>query len=247
VADAFTERKDYDRATKDLVQFYKENTQSKHLPLYQRVELSETLADSIRQSVDDGDFIQGLRLYSRDQSGWLKGVKRADLPYLAGRAYESAGVFSDAATHYKETLQRLEGQTPEQRDVFETPISKESVHLRLAAMAAQQKDYSGAESQLKQIKDLKVLSNAERAERAGLAADVSEARGQVDEAKKYLAEVIKSFEESKATAAAIVPLHLRVAKLSVKDRDYKTAEASVEAAMKMIDSEKADESALNMF
>ncbi|MDZ4085034.1 MAG: tetratricopeptide repeat protein [Bdellovibrionales bacterium] len=241
VSDAFTERKDYDRATKDLVQFYKENTQSKHLPLI-KGRIVRNLADSIRQSVDDGDFIQGLRLYSRDQSGWLKGVKRADLPYLAGRAYESAGVFSDAATHYKETLQRLEGQTPEQRDVFETPISKESVHLRLAAMAAQQKDYSGAESQLKQIKDLKVLSNAERAERAGLAADVSEARGQVDEAKKYLAEVIKSFEESKATAAAIVPLHLRVAKLSVKDRDYKTAEASVEAAMKLIDSEKADES-----
>jgi len=239
VSDAFTERKEYDRATKDLVQFYKENTQSKHLPLI-KGRIVRNLADSIRHSVDDGDFIQGLRLYSRDQSGWLKGVKRADLPFLAARAYESAGVFSDAANFYKETLQRLESQTPDQRDVFETPISKESVRLRLAAMAAQQKDFSGAESQLKQIRDTKVLSNTERAERAGLAADVSEARGQADEARKYLAEVIKSFEESKAAASAIVPLHLRIAKLAVKDRDFKVAESSVDAAMKLIDAEKAD-------
>ncbi|MBN8539955.1 MAG: tetratricopeptide repeat protein [Deltaproteobacteria bacterium] len=242
VADAFTERKEYDRATKDLVQFYKENTQSKHLPLL-KGRIVRNLADSIRNSVEDGDFIQGLRLYSRDQSGWLKGVKRADLPYLAGRAFESAGVFSDASHNYKETLQRLDAQTPDQRDVFETPISKESVRLRLAAMAAQQKDYAGAESQLKQIKDLKVLSSSERAERAGLAADVSEARGQAEEARKYLAEVIKSFEDSKAAASSIVPLHLRVAKLAVKDRDFKTAEASVEAAMKMIDADKGIEGA----
>lgn len=237
VADAFTERKEYDRATKDLVQFYKENTQSKHLPLI-KGRIVRNLADSIRNSVDKGDFIQGLRLYSRDQSGWLKGVKRADLPFLAGRAFESAGVFTDAATHYKETLQRLEAQTADQRDVFETPISKESVHLRLAAMAAQQKDYSGAEAQLKQIKDTKVLSNAERAERAGLAADVSEARGQAEVARKYLAEVIKAFEETKAEAEVVVPLHLRVAKLATKDRDFKTAETSVEAAMKILDTEK---------
>ncbi len=237
VADAFTERKEFDRATKDLVQFYKENTQSKHLPLI-KGRIVRNLADSIRSSVDEGDFIQGLRLYSRDQSGWLKGVKRADLPYLAGRAYESAGVYSDAAQHFKETLARLEEQTPEHRDVFETPISKESVRLRLAAMAAQQKDFSAAEAQLKQIKDQKNLTNAERAERAGLAADVSEARGQSEAARKYLAEVIRSFEESKSGAAAVVPLHLRVAKLAVKDKDFKTAEAAVEAAMKMIDSEK---------
>lgn len=237
VADAFTERKEYDRAIKDLVQFYKENTQSKHLPLI-KGRIVRNLADSIRHSVDAGDFIQGLRLYSRDQSGWLKGVKRADLPFLAARAYESAGVFSDAADYYRETLQRLDAVTPDQRDVFETPISKESVRLRLAAMAAQKRDYSGAESQLKLIKDLKVLSNAERAERAGLAADVSEARGQVDQARRYLAEVIKSIVESKASAATIIPLHLRVAKLAVKDRDFKTAESSVDAAMKLIAEEK---------
>jgi tetratricopeptide (TPR) repeat protein len=240
VADALTERKEYDRATGNLVQFYKENTQSKHLPLL-KGRIVRNLADSIRNSVDDGDFIQALRLYSRDQSGWLKGVKRADLPFLAGRAFESAGVFSDAATHYKEALQRIEAQTPDQRDVFETPMAKESVRLRLAAMAAQQKDYSGAETQLKQIKDLKVLSSSERAERAGLAADVSEARGQAEEARKYLAEVIKSFDDAKASASSVVPLHLRVAKLAVKDRDFKAAESSVEAAMKLIDAEKVDE------
>lgn len=231
VADALTARAEYDKATKDLIQFYKENTQSKHLPLI-KGRIIRNLAENIRSAVEKGDFMQGLRLYSRDQSTWLKGNKRADLPFLAGRAYETAGVFDEAAMNYQETLKRIEAQKPEERDVFETPLAKESVRLRLASMAAASRDFAGAENQLKQIKEIKNLTGSEQVERAGLAADVAEARGQSEVARKYLVEVIHSFT-SKATEnpTSVAPLHLRMAKLAIKDRDYKVAEASIDAAL----------------
>ncbi len=234
IADAFNERREFDRATKELVQFYKENTQSKHLPLI-KGRIVRNLADSIKSHVESGDFIQGLRIYSRDQTGWLKGVRRADLPFFAAQAYEAAGVLSDASQSYLETLSRLESQTADSRDVFETPISKESVRLRLAAVAAQGRDYANSESYLKLIKDVARLSDAEQSERAGLAADVAEARGQVDVARKFLVEFIKSKTNKEAKAMNVAPLHMRVAKLALKAKDLKAAEGAVETALRVID------------
>lgn len=240
VADAMTSRGEYDEATKKLIQFYKENTQSKQLPLV-KVRIVRNLAESIREAADKGDFMQALRLYSRDQSSWLKGNKRADLPFLAGRAYETAGVYDEATQNYRETLARLDAQKPQDRDVFEANISKESVRLRLATMAAASRDYSGAESQLKQVQNLANLSPREQIERAGLAADVAEARGQGELARKYLTEVIRSFSGKTADdAAALAPLQLRMARLAIKDKDYKSAESFIDSAL--ASSEKAGES-----
>lgn len=232
-ADAFTARAEYDKAANDLIKFYKENTQSKHLPLI-KGRIVRNLAENINASVQKGDFMQALRLYSRDQSAWLKGNKRPDLTFMAGRAYETAGVYDEAAQNYKETLARIEGQKPENRDVFENVIAKESVRLRLASTSAASRDFAGAESQLKQIKEIKNLSSLEQVERAGIAADVAEARGQSEVARKYLSEVIRSFASSKVPneTASVAPLHLRMAKLAVKDKDYKSAEASIDLALK---------------
>ncbi len=242
-ADAFTGRGDYDKAIVDLIKFYKENTQSKHLPLI-KGRIVRNLAENIRSAVEKGDFMQALRLYSRDQSAWLKGNRRADLSFLAGRAYETAGVYEEAAQNYRETLTRIEEQRPDNRDVFENLIAKESVRLRLALMASAVRDYAGAESQLKQIKEIKNLSSAEQVERAGLAADVAEARGQSEVARKYLAEVIQSFGAGKTKSAdqstSVAPLHLRMARLAVKDRDFKSAESSIDMALKSADGENRE-------
>lgn len=242
-ADALTGRGEYDVAVNDLIKFYKENTQSKHLALI-KGRIVRNLSENIRAAVEKGDFMQALRLYSRDQSAWLKGNKRADLTFLAGRSYEIAGVYDEAAKNYRETLQRLEEQKPENRDVFETVIAKESVRLRLASMAAASRDYAGAEAQLKQIKEITKLSSAEQVERAGLAADVAEARGQIEVARKYLAEVIQALSTGKAKAAneltSVAPLHLRMARLAVKDRDYKSAEAAIDLALKSAEKNRED-------
>ncbi len=242
-ADAFTGRGEYDKAVVDLIKFYKENTQSKHLPLI-KGRIVRNLAENIRSAVEKGDFMQALRLYSRDQSAWLKGNRRADLSFLAGRAYETAGVYEEAAQNYRETLARIEEQKPENRDVFENLIARESVRLRLALMASAVRDYAGAESQLKQIKEIKNLSSAEQVERAGLAADVAEARGQSEVARKYLAEVIQSFGDGKTKsgdhATSVAPLHLRMARLAVKDRDFKSAEASIDLALKSAAGENSE-------
>lgn len=242
LADAFTARGEYDRATADLVQFYKENTQSRHLDLI-KGRIVRNLAENIKTAVDRNDFFQSLRLYSRDQSGWLKGVKRGDLPYFAGRSFEQAGVYDEAATYYGEALKRIEGVKPADRDVFEHEISVESLHLRLAAVSAKEKKFSQAESELKKVKNTERLTPKEKVERADLASALAEERGQADEAKKYLAEMIKLFNADEKTAAESAPLHLRMARLALKSKDYSTVEKSVEQALKLTNEESLQASA----
>lgn len=236
LADAFTARGEYDRATADLVQFYKENTQSRHLDLI-KGRIVRNLAENIKAAVDRNDFFQSLRLYSRDQSGWLKGVKRGDLPYFAGRSFEQAGVYDEAATYYSEALKRIDGVKPEDRDVFENDISVESLHLRLAAVSAKEKKFAQAESELKKVKNTDKLGPKEKVERADLASALAEERGQPEEAKKYLAEMIKLFNADVKTAAETAPLHLRMARLALKNNDYSTVEKSVEQTLKLTEDE----------
>lgn len=232
LADAFTARGEFDRATADLIRFYKENTQSRHLDLI-KGRIVRNLAENIKEAVGRNDFFQSLRLYSRDQSGWLKGVKRGDLPFFAGRSYEQAGVYDEAAAYYGEALKRIEGTKLNDRDVFETEVLPESLHLRLAAVYLKEKKFSQAEVELKKTKSVEKLSPREKVEHADLASALAEERGQSEEAKKYLVEMIKLFNRDEKTAAETAPLHLRMARLALKSKDFPSVEKSVEQVLKL--------------
>lgn len=224
LADGWTARKEYDSAAKDLIAYYQQNPQS---PNKERItsRIINNMTLGIREAVERGDFMEGLRRYSKNTSGWLKNANRIDVRYDVGRAYEHAGVFKEAAAVYRECVKRLAeiknaGKEREQA-VFERLPKSDQLNLRLAAVSAKEKDYAQAESYLRNIASKPSLSEPEMIESAEIAAEVAEARGKVGEARKYMSELIKAW---KGDPELTSPLHLRIAKLDGAKKNYKDAD-----------------------
>jgi tetratricopeptide (TPR) repeat protein len=233
LADGFTARHDYDRSLKDLVTYYQRYPQSQNKDrIVSRI--GRNIAEGIGAAVDRGDFIEGLRRYSRYKDNWLKTVDRADVNEMIGRAYEQAGVFNDAENSYLDALKKLaeikKSGKEKERSVFERLPKEESLQLHLAAVAAKNNDYLTAERHLKEIKNDGRLSDKEQIERAEVAADVAEARGQSDVAKKYLTELVAAW---KGDAGLTSPLLIRLAKLHANTKNFKEADKELAKVIEM--------------
>ena len=225
IADGLAARKEYDRSNAGLISFYQKNPQSPNRERFKQ-RIVRNMTEAIRVAVEKGDFIEALRRYSKESAGWLKNSERVDLVYYVAQAYEQAGVLKDSSTSYRETLKRLQaikgGPSERERAVFERLPKPESVRLRLAAVAAKNKEFATAETELKAIPAQAVLSEPEQIERAEVSAEVAEARGQGESARKYLSELIAAWKgDPKLTSA----LHLRIARLNNQARRYKDADA----------------------
>lgn len=223
-ADGYNARKEYDLAAKNLITYYQKNPQTSNKDRI-LARIAKNISEKIGQSVEQGDFMEGLRRYGKESSGWLKNTDRVDVRYSVGRAYEQAGVLKDAAASYRDCLKRLAdikaaGQVRE-HSVYEVLPKADQLNLRLASVSARDKEYSQAESYLKNVSVPGELTQAEQIERAETAADVAEARGQAAAAKKYLTDLIDAW---KGDAALTSPLHLRIARLQGAAKNFKDAD-----------------------
>lgn len=228
VADGYTSRYEYDDSLKGLISFYQKNPQSPNKDKF-KIRINRNISAAIKASVNKGDFIDGLRRYSKNADGWLKNTDRVDVKFSVGRAYEEAGVFKEAKAYYTDCVQRLKGilGTPAEREhkVFESLPKLDSVELRLAAVAAKANDFAGAESHLKNISDGAQMVDAEQIERAEVSAQVAEARGRPEIARKYLTELVNVW---KGDAQLTSPLHLRLARLQSQSGNDKVADAHLQ-------------------
>ncbi len=222
LADGFNARKEYDRAAKDLISYYQKNPVS---PNKERIvqRIAKNISEAIGSDVDQGNFMDGLRRYGANTAGWLKNTDRLDVRFSVGKAYEEAGVFKAASDAYRECLKRLAdikgaGQTREHSVYEDLPLG-DQLNLRLAVVAAKDKDFAQSESYLKNIGSM--LTPKEQIERAETSADVAEARGQSIAAKKYLTDLITTWKgEPELTS----PLHLRIARLAGATKNFKEAD-----------------------
>lgn len=224
IADGMTARHEYDKAVQDLIAFYQKNPQSPNKDRF-KDRIVRNLSEGIRASVEKGDFIDALRRYSKHSDGWLKNTDRIDVRYDVGRAYEQAGVGKEASKVYEDCLKRLaaiKGSKAEREHaIFESLPKAETVELRLAAVAARDKDFARAEARLKKISDPSRLAESEQIERAEVAAQVAEARGQPEAARRYLTELIGAW---KGDPQLTSPLHLRIARLQAGEKNFKAAD-----------------------
>jgi tetratricopeptide (TPR) repeat protein len=233
IADGLTARKEYDHAAQDLITYYQKNPQSPNRDRF-KARIVNNLSLGIIAAVDRGDFIEGLRRWSKNSSGWLKNTDRVDVPFSVGRAYEQAGVFKEATGIYGDCLKRLAdikaaGQENEHK-AFEILPSSDQLHLRLAAATAKDGDFVGAESHLKNISAEPSLNDKDLIERAEVSADVAEARGNTEAARKYLTDLIQTW---KGAPRLTSPLHLRLAKTLAQAKDYKNAESHLATIIEM--------------
>ena len=234
LADGFSARGEFDRAVTDLVAYYQKNPQS---PNKDRLtgRIVRNLTEGVRSAVDRGDFMDALRRWSKNSSGWFKNTDRVDVRFAVGRAYEQSGVYSEAANVYRDCLKRLsdiKGSGHEkERSVFETLPKADQLNLRLAATSAKEKDFASAESHLRNIAtNQPALTEPEQIERAEISADVAEARGQADVARRYLTDLIGAW---KGDPELTSPLHLRIAKLEGSKKNFKDADGHLSKIIEM--------------
>jgi tetratricopeptide (TPR) repeat protein len=227
VADTYTKRGEFGKATDELIKFFQQHPNSDNRDKFKdRIALNIT--EDIRSNVEKQNFIEALRLQSHNAKSWLRNSDRIDTRFYVGRAYEQAGVFKEAASIYRDSLNRLYAikGTPKEKEisVFETLPKPDALNLRLAVVAAREKELARASDFLKQIPTPGALTEPEQIERAEVSVDVAEARNEPEEAKKYLQELVETW---KGQPVAVAGLYLRLAKLQAQTKGYRAAEASL--------------------
>ena len=235
VSDGLTRRGDYSKAGQLLVQKYQQNPQSSSRDKYLK-RITHNITQEIKSSVDKADFIEALRVYSKNQGSWLKANDRIDTDYLTGLAYEQAGAYGEARKVYDKTYQKIaliKGTDAEKEHlVYEQLPTLPQLSLRLAAMDIQIKDYRSASENLQRIREeeLKSFTPKEFAERADISSQIFEQKGDIQKAVAYLKELLAIWKEGKG---ASLPLRLRYARLLSQQGDAKSL-AEAETALAQI-------------
>lgn len=229
IADGFTARHQYDDSAQKLIAYYQKNPHSPNKEKI-KIRIERNMSEGIRTAVEKGNFIEALRQYSKNAGGWLKNTDRIDVRYNTGRAYEQAGVLKEAETIYSECAKKLldlKGKSIErERNVFESLPKLDAVELRLASVLVKAKEFALAENHLKKISQgpnqAPQLNESELIERAEVSAQVAEARGRPEIARKYLTELVNTW---RGDVQLTSPLHFRLAKLEKQTRNYRAADS----------------------
>jgi tetratricopeptide (TPR) repeat protein len=219
IAKGYNHRKDYDKAVHLLVDYYQQHPTSVDTGLFSQ-RIVKNINEELTDKVDQGKFMQALSLYGKYEDTWLKGSQRIDTKYNIGRAYEQAGVNSQAEDLYKDTLNKLyaiKGTPAEkERSVFEQLPSTDKLNLRLAEVAWQQSKFAAAYDYLKAIQKPGAMTGREQIERVQLAATLLDKRGEIDSAIRYLSELLKTWQ---GVPNLLAEPYLSLAQLDIKKGD----------------------------
>ena len=227
LADGYYNRGDYMTATNELIRFYQNNPIAKNRDKY-KARIERNITTSIRKDAQQNNFLEALKVYGHYASNWLNNSGRIDTEFYVGKAYEEAGVYSEADRIYRTTLNKiyaLQGTKIEkERSVFEILPTSDAVNLRLAVTSAQAKDYPKSYNYLKEIKNPEKLTEEEQVERAQISADVFEERGDLSNSKKFLQSLLDTWRGQPIT---IAPVYLRLAQIQNQTKNYSNAETNL--------------------
>lgn len=213
VSDGYRRRGEFQTALDQLIDYYQENPITADKTLFQK-KISSLISSVLYQKIENGDFLGALNFAGHFANTWLKNSDRLDVPFFVGRAYEEGGVFAEADKAYQKTenaLQKIAGsQEEKERKVNERLPSLDTVRLRRARVFLGMRKYSDAAESLRAIKNPKTLATEDQVERVEIAAEVSEARGENDLAKKNLKDLTSAWA---GKPELVAPVYLKLAKL----------------------------------
>lgn len=240
VADGYHRRGEYDKSLDYLISYYQKNPTSTDLSFFKK-RILRNISDGLVGRVEKGDYLDALKFNSSYQKTWLKNQDRMDIPYYVGRAYEQAGVFDEAKRAYEQILTRLEKiqntQEGRERRVNEHLPSIDEVHLRLAKVDSQLRDYAKAQDHLAKVKSFENLSPDEKVEMVQVQAVVSEERGQLDKAKMALSELTKVWE---GKPEELVSTYLKLGQLQLKTKEELKAEKAADKVIEIAQQDKVE-------
>lgn len=223
IADAFTESAQFQESMDRLVKYYQANpTTADTKMLANRIVKNINL--DLKSNVDEGRFLDAMKIHSKFADSWLKGSQRIDTNYQLARAFEQAGVPSEAKKFYSETLKRILSikGTPEEktRRVLENLPQEETLYLRLAALESQQNNASESFRLLNSIRKPEALSDIEQVERVSLFAQLLEKQGEYSSAKRYLMDLISEWS---GNSELVAQPYLDLARIEIKENRLNAA------------------------
>lgn len=228
VADGYTRREEYQKAIDLLSKYYKEHPTTVDVSLLQN-RIVSNINDKLREEVNEGQFIKGLKTHSQFADTWLKNSKRLDTKYNVGRAFELAGTPLEAEKYYKETLNKVYAirGTAEAKEVQvkENIPSEDELNLRLASVYTQEQKYNQAYEFLKNIRTPEKLSEKAQIERVDIAVRLLEKRGDTESAIRYLGELLRTWKGQPEMVAAP---YLKLAELQLKQNQKSEALRALE-------------------
>lgn len=233
VSDGYYDRGDFDKATEVLVKYYQQNPTRTNLDVFQ-TRIVRNITAKIKNKVENGLFLEALQEQNRHKDSWLRKTNRLDIGYYVGQAYEQAGVFKEAEKLYRATLNRLYAikGTPAEtmRGTFEDLPASDSLNLRLAAVSIKDGHAGAANDFLREIRMPDRLTQPEQIELVEIAAQISEARGQLQTALNFLKKVCENW---KGRPEMVSGPYAKLAELQFRSKKYSDALASVKKVLNL--------------
>lgn len=228
-ADGLYRRGQFDQALQFLISYYQKNPTSTNLEFFKK-RIHRNISEEIRLQLDRDNFIQALSIYGKYGNTWLRNSNRIDIPYFLARAYEQAGVPGEAIKIYskvKDSLSAIQGtQEEKERRVNEHLPSVASVNLRLGKVMFEQREFAKVQKLLSELTTQSVLTDEENIERIELAAKVAVERGEPDNAKRFLMDLIKTWN---GQPQLLIGPHFTLAQMYMQTLDYDRALKEVES------------------
>ncbi len=231
LADGFFNRKDYSQALKHLIEFYQKNPTSTNLAVFED-RILRTITESIRHHVNNGEFLDALRVYGRHYDTWLRKSGRIDVKYFLGRSFETAGVYAEAAEVYQDALNNLKEisgtKAERERNVFEVLPTTDELNLRLAAVAVHLGQFAKGQGHLASIRSDAPFSDEQQLEKMQLAVAIAKASRNTETAKRYLTQLAEVWKNQPRKLSATL---LELAKIQVDDKEFSDAENSLKKVL----------------
>lgn len=233
VADGYNHRGEYQEAIDLLSEYYKKNPTTVDVDLITN-HIIANINEKLAGEIQSGDFIKALRTHDKYADSWLKHSKRLDTKYNVGRAFEMAGVPTEAEKYYQAVLNRVYSihGTKEALEVKakEHVPSQDELNLRLASISSTEKKHKQAYEYLNAIKSPEKMSEPNQVERVDIAVRLLEQRGDTDSAIRYLGELLKTW---KGQPQLVAGSYLKLADLQMKKKKNEEAVQALEMVDKL--------------
>lgn len=235
IADGFNQRKEYDKALDLLVKYYQQDPSSVDEPQLKK-RIVANINDKLREEIQDGQFIKGLKTHQKYADNWLKGTEdRLDTTYFLGRAFEMGGANQTAEKYYQQVLNSYYASVNTDKAkslaVLDYLPSLDSLNLRLANVTYALGRFNRAFEQIKNIKRPEKMTDEEQIERVSLAVKLLDKKGDVDSAIRYLTELLKVWQ---GVPSLLAEPYLNLAELETKAGREQDAQKSLEKIDKMM-------------
>ena len=238
IAEGYNQRGDYIKAVDLLVKFFQLNpTGVDENQLKKRI--VGNINDKMREEVESGKFIEGLKTHQKFADNWLKGSPRLDTSFYLGKAFEQGGAQQEAEKYYQEVLNSYYAAMTTDKIkalvVQEHLPSIDSLNLRLASVTAYQGHMNKAYDYLKNIKNPEKMPDEDQIERVALAVKLLDKRGDSDSAIRYLTELIKTWQ---GQPSLLAEPYFDLAELEVKAGKKEDAKKSLEKVDRLMKDSK---------